>query len=92
MRPLFIKKSMRSKLYEESNDIFIIFNADDLLTDFNNSARIFFGFTKKDIYNLSLQNFIKDYVPLGNVPSDSFSGLSHGPLMPHLFFLVKFNP
>lgn len=73
MRPLFIKKSLRSKLYEESNDIFIIFNADDLLTDFNNSARIFFGFTKKNIYNLSLQNFIKDYVPLGNVPSDSFS-------------------
>lgn len=73
MKPLFIKKSMRSRLYEESKDVFVIFNADDLLTDYNKSAEKFFGFTKKDIYNLSLKKFIKDYVPLGNVPSDSFS-------------------
>lgn len=73
MKPLFIKRAIRSNLYEHTNDVLVIFNADNLLTDFNNSAKNFFGFSRKDIYNLTLSNFIKDYVPLGNVPSDSFS-------------------
>lgn len=73
MKPLFIKKSIRSKLYEESNTVLVIFNADDLLTDFNDTAKNFFGFSRKDIYKLSINDFIKEYVPLGNVPSDSLS-------------------
>ena len=72
-KPWIIKRSLRSKLYRYNSAFCVIFNADDLLVDYNESAKKFFGFSNKDILRISLGEFISDYVPLGNVPYDSFS-------------------
>ena len=72
-RPLFVKRIFRSKLFDYTEGICVIFNADELLTDFNNAAKSFFGFTKKDVYSLSLGKFISDFVPIGTIPSDNFT-------------------
>ncbi|MBQ0003902.1 MAG: GGDEF domain-containing protein, partial [Treponema sp.] len=72
-KPVFVKKGLRSSLFDRSSDICVIFNADDLLVDFNESAKQFFAFTNNDIFKLSIKKFISEYVPLGSVPSDSFS-------------------
>lgn len=72
-KPLFIKRSLRSSLFDQTNEMYVIFNADDLLVDFNGTAKEFFGFTNNDVLKLNIKKFISDYVPLGSVPSDSFS-------------------
>lgn len=72
-KPLFIKRSLRSSLFDQTKEMYVIFNADDLLVDFNGTAKEFFGFTNNDVLRLNIKKFISDYVPLGSVPSDSFS-------------------
>lgn len=72
-KPLFIKKSLRLGLFNQISDITVIFNADDLLVDYNDAAKSFFDFSKDDVLKLSIKTFISEYVPLGTVPSDSFS-------------------
>lgn len=72
-KPIFVKRSLRSNLFDQTNEMFVVFNADDLLVDFNGSAKDFFGFTNNDILKLSIQKFISEYIPLGSVTSDSLS-------------------
>lgn len=72
-KPVFVKKTLRSRLFDHANDSIVIFNADGFLTDYNIQAKKMLGFNQKDIYKLTVNNFVKDYVPLGAVPSDSFS-------------------
>lgn len=72
-KPFFVKRSFRSNLFDQSNDFCVIFNADDLLVDYNEAARKFFGFTKDDVLKFTITKFISDYVPIGSVTSDSLS-------------------
>lgn len=72
-KPWFIRKTLRSILFKQTAAYCVVFNADDLLVDFNESAKRFFGFDSKDVFHLTMEKFISDYVPIGNVPYDSFS-------------------
>lgn len=72
-KPIFVKRSFRSNLFDKSNDFCVIFNADDLLVDYNEAAGQFFGFTKDDVLKFSINKFISDCVPIGSVTSDSLS-------------------
>lgn len=72
-KPFFVKKTLRSRLFDHLTEAAVIFNADGLLTDYNKQAARLFDFNSKDIYKITLKDFVKDYVPLGTVPSDSFS-------------------
>lgn len=64
---------LRSRVFDFSSAIYVIFNADDLLVDFNPAAQKFFGFSEKDIFKLSIADFVKEYVPIGTVPDDDLS-------------------
>lgn len=68
-----VKKTLQSKLFNYSSELSVIFNADDLLAEYNHQAEEFFGFTQKDVLKFSVKDFIRDFVPLGTVPSDSIS-------------------
>lgn len=61
----------RSKIFDKSTSLSVIFNADDVLADFNDSAKNFFGFSFRDINSLTKEKFISEYVPLGTLSADS---------------------
>ncbi|MGN0738866.1 MAG: GGDEF domain-containing protein [Treponema sp.] len=67
----FVKKVFRSKIFDNSSSLSVIFNADDVLADFNDSAREFFAFSSGDINSLTKEKFITEYVPLGTLSADS---------------------
>lgn len=72
-KPIFVKRSFRSNFFDKTNDFCVIFNADDLLVDYNEAAKQFFGFTKNDVLKFTINKFISDYVPVGSVTSDSLN-------------------
>ena len=67
----FVKRMFRSKIFDKSTSLSVIFNADDVLADFNDSAKNFFGFSFRDINSLTKEKFISEYVPLGTLSADS---------------------
>lgn len=67
----FAKGFYKTALYENSLSMHIVFDGFNVLAEYNKAAKNFFGFTSNDLANLTMEQFINDYVPIGLILSDS---------------------
>lgn len=71
-KPLLVRMSFRSSFFDNTKSLCVIFNADSYLVDFNSAAQDFFGFDRKDILTMTMDDFLLKRVPIGFTPVNNF--------------------